>query len=183
VNVKYTNTTLKGLKFNALTFIRISHLDKNSTRWANWKCDCGKLIKARVYDVVRGNKKSCSCYLFRSRHYNCNWSGWGEISVAFWNSVKNNAKIRGVTVRISIKTAWKLFINQERKCALTGQVLYFYKGRGKTTASLDRIDSRKGYFEDNVQWVHKDINKMKQDFTEQRFIELCKAVVNNIKVT
>ena len=37
------------------------------------------------------------------------------------------------------------------------------------TASLDRIDSSKGYTEDNIQWVHKDVNQMKMDLPEQRF--------------
>lgn len=45
-------------------------------------------------------------------------------------------------------------------------------------ASLDRIDSKKDYTIDNVQWVHKDLNYMKQDFTEEEFINYCKLVVN-----
>ena len=44
------------------------------------------------------------------------------------------------------------------------------------TASLDRIDSKKGYIEGNIQWVHKDINRMKWAFNEDYFIKLC----NNI---
>ena len=49
---------------------------------------------------------------------------------------------------------------------------------GYTTASLDRIDSSKGYTKSNIQWVHKDINKMKSDFSMLRFLELCYAVLN-----
>jgi len=47
------------------------------------------------------------------------------------------------------------------------------------TASLDRIDSSKGYIEGNVQWVHRKINMMKQSYTQEEFIELCQAVVRN----
>ena len=36
--------------------------------------------------------------------------------------------------------------------------------------SLDRIDSSKGYTKDNIQWIHKDINKMKQTFTNSELI-------------
>lgn len=32
---------------------------------------------------------------------------------------------------------------------------------------------------DNVWWVHKDINKMKLDFSLQDFINLCNLVVTN----
>jgi hypothetical protein len=45
-----------------------------------------------------------------------------------------------------------------------------------TTASLDRIDSSKGYIEGNVQWIHKHINKMKNNFNESYFIEICKKI-------
>lgn len=48
--------------------------------------------------------------------------------------------------------------------------------RGETTASLDRIDSNRGYTQDNVQWVHKDVNKMKMDLNQQIFVELCRAI-------
>jgi hypothetical protein len=50
------------------------------------------------------------------------------------------------------------------------------KESATTTASLDRIDSDKGYAEDNVQWVHKKINSMKQTMRDELFIEMCKRV-------
>jgi hypothetical protein len=43
------------------------------------------------------------------------------------------------------------------------------------------IDSSKGYIEGNIQWVHKDINNMKWDFTQEEFINYCKLVANNFK--
>lgn len=47
------------------------------------------------------------------------------------------------------------------------------------TASLDRINSNLGYEPNNVQWVHKDINKMKLDYNQQYFINMCTYVVNH----
>jgi len=41
-----------------------------------------------------------------------------------------------------------------------------------TTASLDRIDSSIGYTEENVQWIHKDINSLKSNFQESEFFKL-----------
>ena len=46
------------------------------------------------------------------------------------------------------------------------------------TASLDRIDNTKGYTQDNVQWVHKDINRIKSDLSQEYFLTLCKTVVD-----
>jgi len=36
-----------------------------------------------------------------------------------------------------------------------------------------------GYIKGNVQWVLKDINMMKQQYSQSRFIELCKMVTKN----
>ena len=55
------------------------------------------------------------------------------------------------------------------------------KGKNQT-ASLDRIDSSKGYTKNNVQWLHKDINIMKRDFPEEKFLFLCKQIVKNHKL-
>jgi hypothetical protein len=46
------------------------------------------------------------------------------------------------------------------------------------TASLDRIDSSKSYNKNNIQWVHKDVNKMKWAFNQNHFIKFCKLIAN-----
>ena len=55
---------------------------------------------------------------------------------------------------------------------------------GGATASLDRIDSDGAYTIDNVQWIHKDINVMKNSFSEEYFMYLCKLVcgINTKKI-
>lgn len=79
---------------------------------------------------------------------------------------------------MTVQDAWKLFEKQNRKCALTGEELTFSKKNNEYdgTASLDRIDSSKGYTLDNVQWVHKKINMMKWDLKQDEFISWCKKV-------
>jgi hypothetical protein len=77
---------------------------------------------------------------------------------------------------------YTLFEKQNGLCALTGRCLTFHKSNGKGTmdrdsASIDRIDSGKGYIQGNVQWVCSFANIMKQRFTNQEFIKLCKDVV------
>lgn len=46
--------------------------------------------------------------------------------------------------------------------------------------SLDRIDSKKGYVVGNVQWVHKDINRMKNTFPQDYFIQVCKQIAAKV---
>lgn len=70
---------------------------------------------------------------------------------------------------------WDLLQKQEYKCALSGLPIKFINSTNKT-ASLDRINSDKGYTIDNIQWVHKKINHMKMEMNQQEFIETCKLV-------
>lgn len=55
-------------------------------------------------------------------------------------------------------------------------------GMSDGTASLDRIDSSKGYVVGNVQWVHKDVNTVKWDLTLDNFFRVCKMVVEHNKL-
>ena len=50
-----------------------------------------------------------------------------------------------------------------------------YVCRGPT-ASLDRKDSSLGYTLDNIQWVHRTVNKIKLDLQQDEFVEWCKRV-------
>lgn len=108
-------------------------------------------------------------YLKDSRMYQ-------EMSLSYWARVKNGAKQRNLVFDVNIEDVWQLFLDQDRKCALTGIEIIFHRKSLLQTASLDRIDSNKGYIEGNLQWVHKEINKLKLNTDNQRFIELCKLV-------
>lgn len=98
---------------------------------------------------------------------------------SYWTSIKSNADRRGIsTAGFTIDDAWEKFVEQDGRCAFTGIPLIFESkcNRPDGTASLDRIDSSKGYTKDNVQWVHKDINYIKRDLSDADFIALCKKV-------
>lgn len=98
------------------------------------------------------------------------------IKNSFWLSLNNGAKTRNLLVEITIDDVWNLYIKQNKKCALTGWDINFSNKKGETTASVDRIDSSKGYVKDNVQLVHKDINRFKMAFSEKDFYNMCKSV-------
>ncbi len=63
-------------------------------------------------------------------------------------------------------------------CPLSGLPVIFPQKDNdkKATASLDRIDSLKGYIRGNVQWVHKDVNRMKWNLSSARFIEIANRI-------
>lgn len=168
-----------GRKFGMLTVI--SH--KSRTEGYNCKCDCGNETVARAYRLKRGLHNSCGCVHFRHEENHPNYKGIGTLSKTHWYYIKYAAKRRNKEFNVSMKDAWELYLKQNKKCVYTNLPIEFgsiYRNI-KTTASLDRIDSSKGYTLDNVQWVHVDINFMKFNLDNKRFIELCKLIVENIK--
>lgn len=120
----------------------------------------------------------------KNKTFNCGckplptYKGVECLSGVFFYKLKRNASARGLPVEVTKEFLWKLFVSQQRKCALTGIPLTL-RARGEVDASVDRIDSARGYVPGNVQWVHKDINRMKLDFTEERFLTLCRRVVEH----
>jgi hypothetical protein len=120
----------------------------------------------------------------RSLRRKYKWKGYEELSGTRWSSYQKGAEIRGLVFEVTIEYAWNLFIEQERKCALSGLPIYFDMDLGNLckygyqggTASLDRIDSSKGYIVGNLQWIHKDINKMKMDLQEEDFFRMVKQI-------
>lgn len=91
---------------------------------------------------------------------------------AVWYGIVSRCEKHGWDLKIDRKFIWNLFLEQDRKCALTGWDIFFAQGG---TASVDRINSDLGYEKGNIQIIHKDVNRMKSDFSEQRFYEVCAA--------
>lgn len=131
---------------------------------------------------------SCGHLMIENRHNakSRSWKGYGEISSTYFSQVKKGAKSRGLLFNISIEYLWELFRGQEEKCALTGISLIIPRSHysskknppGVAMASVDRIDSSKGYIVGNIQWVCAKINHMKWDLSQEEFIEMCYKVVN-----
>jgi len=179
-----------GKKINMLTFLKEDvkwNKQKKNKYYKKWmcKCDCGIIKSIGVAHVMRGQIKSCGCLHKRINSDNPLFTGVGEISSAFWlrgvmRTKFASAKRRTIGVSITIEEAWNLFLEQKRRCALTGLELKFPEsGKDKNwTASLDRIDSSKPYEIGNIQWVHKHINVMKNKYSQEYFIEMCKLISN-----
>jgi len=69
---------------------------------------------------------------------------------------------------------------QNWKCAFTGRKLSM-KTHDPDRASMDRIDSNKGYTMENVHFVTARVNRMKGDMTWDEFVSTCKQVVEHCK--
>lgn len=174
-----------GMKAKDLTNIRFglitprkrlaSRVGKNSKK-VQWlvDCDCGNSFVCDAADIVRTDGKarvSCGCRNFRRGTESPNWKSPNEIPSTYWSAMLASAKTRNIEVDLTIEFARMLF---NGKCALSGQKIYL-----GSTASLDRIDSYRGYEYGNVQWVHKDINRLKSNFNEAYFKEMCRKVAHH----
>ena len=166
---------LIGKKYGILTVIK--KVDNPTSSSAKWlcKCLCGNTREVVSQSLTKGLTKSCGC-----RTNSKMWKGYEGLSSTFWSSILTGARRRNLEVDVSIEDAWKLFIKQNRKCALSGLDIVMEKSysthHSTHTASLDRIDSSKGYTKDNIQWVHKRINLMKSNMSDTEFVETCKLV-------
>jgi len=168
---------ITGLEVGLLTVLEDAGTRNNKRYWL-CECKCG-VRKQILHSHLSGHKvQSCGC--IKKGSSNALWKGHGEISGNRWDMIKRrrrHAEDREFTV--TIEEAWDLFLKQNRKCALSGIEIEFGKtGKDLYTASLDRIDSNKGYTIDNVQWLHKHVNWMKNTFSQEYFVEMCKKIAH-----
>ena len=181
-----TMIDMSGSRFGMLTVIRPvgRYIRKSGNSDILWecKCDCGKIVSTTRRALVTKGQQSCGCMRRRGGAACHNWNGFGEVSGCKFSEIRGGARDRKIPFEITIEFAWNLFQRQQRKCALTGVALVLSEGRGKrSTASLDRIDSSRGYTEDNVHWVHKQLNLMKHTLGLEEFIVVCKSVAKKFE--
>ncbi len=152
------------------------------------RCECGKEQDQRVAHLITSATSQCrTCMGLEKRAQNSpHWKGNALISGALVNSFRTGARERGIGWSVTADDLARQFEKQDGKCALSGVALSLpsrdyertdgcgihYRGN----ASLDRIDSSKGYTLSNIQWLDKAVNLMKKDLPEEEFVALCHLV-------
>lgn len=167
---------LTDWKFGKLIVKQVcSYKSKNNIMWL-CQCECGNNLRCRSSILRKGLQKSC---------YDClninpeSKTQINKIASWAWSRIKAHARERGISINVTLDYIVNLFNKQNGKCALSGIPISIPRLKTKNkyrTASLDRIDSTKGYEEGNLQWVHKNINQMKNKHTDKEFIEFCHLV-------
>ena len=155
--------------------------DSNVYWWC--RCQCG--IEKSVMGMTLKNGHSTQCRKCWEQGHKHN------LNARLWGRILRNAKLRHIPIELGESKSAKtflydlLYIQQNSRCALSGlpiAIANTIKGdmnQGETTASLDRINSSGGYTKTNVQWVHKNINRMKLDLDQTEFIGLCQKVAEH----
>jgi hypothetical protein len=149
------------------------------------QCKCGYIRFLELSPLKCGRTKKCLMCSSRDRlevHRNI-------LPIRYAKRIEYEAKRRGLIHELSLDHLCDKYEEQNGLCALSGLTLYMplinisryekankYVNTKNFTASLDRIDSSKGYIVGNVQWVHKDVNKMKMDLQEEDFFRIIKEI-------
>ena len=162
-----------------------TEIDKSKSSRILCRCKCGfeKLVLCSHLE----KKSTLGCQTCHPVHGSSSplFRGVGEISLTYLRSIHSNALSRNIPISVTAEELWQLYVDQNGKCALTGLDITFGRHSKKKTkmqsqtASLDRIDSNTGYIRGNLQWVHKDVNIMKNRFDNSYFKHICRLVTSN----
>lgn len=157
---------------------------KEDKRWYKNCPSCGneQSYLRRNYAIASFlDKKECKA-CSNARPENNAHKGWikGVLRVSFAEKYKIQSTLRDIDWDLDFEYLADLLIDQDYKCALTGWSIDALE-INKNSASLDRIDSEKGYIKGNVQWVHKMVNMCKQQYTQEEFISMCTSIANRVK--
>lgn len=168
---------------NGMLKILDVHTEFHKATRVTVECDCGN-----VYTCLGSTFKTTKCCALCSKAKrgpdHPSYKGYKNVSAVYFSQIKLGAMKRKLEFTVTIEELADLYDRQGGKCAITNMPIILDTSKRRTelhhknTASLDRIDSKLGYVTGNVQWVHKDINFMKQQFSMTYFLTLCKAVVN-----
>jgi len=161
-------------KYNQLTVLEL--VNQNNRWMYKVQCDCGKVEIKRKDWVISGRTtscKSCSCKkTAKSYPPPSNRKGCNGLSGTHFLSIKSGASRRNIDFDLTPAFLWKLYQKQNGLCALTNlPIVLVSKIKNNNvdwdviTASLDRIDNTKPYVESNVWWVHKTVNRLKNNYS------------------
>jgi hypothetical protein len=147
-------------------------------------CVCGNIDYKRISSIKNSRYKICKicCEKMEYSEYRKQRSDIFDkngLNKVWLTGIKNNLvrgvmKERKLNCDITSEDLYNQLKDQDFKCALTGIPLnVILLTRKETNASVDRIDSSKGYVKGNIQWVTKDVNLMKNKYSQNYFIETC----------
>lgn len=161
-------------------------------------CDCcGKAFEKPLSEYKRNISLKRSNYCSRScsgKACNKNSKNKGNPNSLIANNRKDiytpfryyyrNAKRRYCEFDLTLEYLKELWESQKGICPYSGVKLNLstYTGLKNNpiySASLDRIDSSKGYVKGNVQYVSICMNYMKCQLTHEQTIKLCQLIADN----
>lgn len=127
------------------------------------------------FDEWRQSKEN----LAHIRNLQKNRAAMAEPFREFLRRARKSVIRKGRELDLTIEQLKIVWNSQSGICPYTGWVLEIPKStecKKPNTASLDRIDSSKGYVFDNVQFVSVMANYAKSDFSHEEMKRFCQAI-------
>ncbi len=166
-----------GDKYKSWTVIGNPKKNSNNSLVYEVQCDCGttKWVQANELVDLTRNFECVKCAAkSRSEKITEENGRVGELTLTRYTKLKSSSEKRNIEFSVELSYLWDLFINQERKCAITGDILESIQ-----ESSLDRIDSNKGYIKGNVQWTTVQANLSKHIMTTEELLTFCNKVIKH----
>lgn len=140
------------------------------------QCDCGttKWVQANELTNPNRNFKCLKCAAKDRGQAQAEGNGKvGELNLTRYTKLQRSAEKRNIKFDVSLEYLGNLFENQRHICAITGDYI-----ESIDDASLDRIDSTRGYTEGNVQWTTYQANVSKHVMSMDELYKFCKKVLD-----
>jgi hypothetical protein len=178
-------------KYNHIEGTKIGHylVKQISDGKALVQCECGNERLLDLWYAATSGRKCTECGNKQCGSDNGYFKGYEGLYGDWIHKLnRRNESLGFDPCNFDIKYLWELYLHQNKKCALTGLDIEMklkddtaYDGY-RQIASLDRIDSKQGYKIGNVQWVHKDVNMMKNKFDLDYFLNICNLITKKTKI-
>lgn len=180
----YDIKQLPSQKFNRLTVVRCTGLDKNKREKWLCTCDCGKEKTILRDNLTSGKTQSCGCLhkdICKSR------VPWNQLPVgdAAWNRLKltyhHGAKSRNLEFELSLDDIKLLCTSNCNYCGVEPERIFPPKSTGLngciTVNGIDRIDNKLGYTKCNCVTSCEHCNRAKMDLSIDKWNEWVKRFV------
>lgn len=176
-------------------YLQCKQCDAELKNKEHWKGDSLKCFICNEYKLPEefskskankhrgGRDRRCNaCRSLESKKYRESLSGADQVKRHIkerWLGARDRAKRKKLDFSVTEDYIIELLNKQKYKCALSGTALTFELGNGRTPTnmSIDRIDSRMGYVQNNVQLICSAVNQFKNDLPQEYFLEMCKKIV------
>jgi hypothetical protein len=164
-------------KIGKLT-IKSFYRDEKNRRWmAECECDCGNTKEASIRNLQRGATTHCGC---SPTHHNRGKPEGVSIRNSLISSYRGGAKAKNLEFTLTEEDCISLF---EGECYFCGAPPAPRKRKGLKgeykANGIDRIDSTKGYTQDNVNSCCTDCNMLKSNKTNEEFMNHIRAIVEH----
>ena len=167
---------LKGMVFGRLLVIEQAPTKKQSTYWL-CKCECGKEKEINAQSLMNGDTTSCGCYQREKSR-----GAYGESTFnRTYTTYKQHAKNRNLDFNLTKDRFLEL---TQKECFYCGKKSSNITKSGFDNGDfvyngIDRLDSSKGYVEENIVPCCGRCNEAKMAETKEDFLEWVASVYNH----